>query len=515
MFFKEKNMVGILSSAFIFTIVSLTIIGGEKSQVELELLLKNLILSFGSFLTFSMSLFVIAVVAIAASPLGKLKLGGPESKPQFSSLPWLTMMFSAGMGIGLLFFGVGEPILHYSTPAPGIDPGSTTAYQDTLGITVFHWALHPWSVYAIVALFIGYFIRPDERNYSLKIVLKKAMGARFKTSYGQIIDIFTIVSIIIGVATSLGLGVMQINAGLHHYLNWEISQLTQVSLIAGITLVATASMLSGLGKGVKRLSEINILVVLLLLASLLIGFAQTDFFSSVLSTTQSYLKLLPSRLFPVELLDNNIEWMADWTFFYWAWWISWSPFVGIFLAKVSIGRSIREFVYSAVLLPSLVAIVWFSILGNSALGLIEQMPELKEIVASDVTMGMFYYLDQVSQIPAIFLGIVTLISITLFFITSSDSASMVVHGIAADGNQASGKQKVYWAFLEGALAAVLLYFGGLQSLQSLAVVLSLPVCLYLLMLLVPFIRILIKDYKQNYSLIIDDEPIPQSINSNN
>ena len=506
MTFFKKNLVGVLSSAFIFMIVLFTIIGGEQAQNILNLLLQKCILNFGSFLACSMSLFVLVIAVIAISPLGKLKLGGLEAQPRFSTIPWLTMMFSAGMGIGLLFFGVGEPILHFTIPAPGVDPGSPTAYQDALGTTVFHWALHPWSVYAIVALFIGYFVRADDNNYSLKLVLQKAMGVRYKPGFGQLVDIFTIVSIITGVATSLGFGVLQLNAGMNHYLGWEFSQSVQVALIVCITLVATFSMLSGLGKGVKVLSEINIVVVLFLLLSLLVGFPQANFWETVLSTTSSYLNMLPHRLFPVENLSKHLEWMADWTLFYWAWWISWSPFVGIFLAKVSIGRSIREFAFCAVLLPSLVAIIWFSILGNSALHLLESMPELKEIVASDLTKGMFYYLDQVSIMPAIFLGIVTLISITLFFITSSDSASMVVHGIAADGKAASNKQKVYWAFLEGALAAVLLYFGGLQALQSLAVTLSLPVCLYLFLLLVPFVRILVRDYKQIPSTIDDPSP---------
>ena len=496
--FLNSHFVGFSASSCIFLIVIASFIGGNYFQEFISTTLGFFMLKGNYLLSIGMSIFLLLSLIVAFSPLGNLKLGGINSKPEFSTVSWITMMFSAGMGIGLLFFGVGEPLLHYHGNTPGIDPNSSSLTQDVIGLTLFHWTLHPWGGYSLVAILIGYFIKPNKVVYSFNAALKHSIGPKlYSEKLGKLVDILTILSIVIGVATSLGYGALQINAGLFHYFNIEKTSTMQFIIIFLISIGSTMSMLSGITNGVKKLSELNIIILFLLLVSIIIGYEQYDFLFSIYHSTLNYLGSLPQRSFSLSLINSAPEWFSDWTIFYWAWWISWSPFVGIFLARISLGRTIRIFILCALLVPSLFSIIWFSIIGTTALKLLDTLPELAIAVSAELTEGMFLFLDHVNNIPSILLGITALVSIILFFVTSSDSASIVVHNIASGEKKASNAQKIFWSLLEGALAAILLATGGLKSLQSFAIITSVPLCLCLLIIIGPFIKLLISDYKKN------------------
>ena len=493
----KENIVSILASLIIAIILFGSFLGGHQFKYFIEKTLYYVMNNTSLLLSVGMSIFLMVVILLAISPIGKLKLYGQDSQPEFSLISWLAMMFSAGMGIGMLFFGVGEPVVHYTTSTPGIDPNAKDLTQQALGLTIFHWGMHPWAVYSIVGLFIGYFLRPERTIYSLKTVLENTFdNLPYKDVIGAIVDIFTIVSIIIGVATSLGLGALQINSGLFHYFHLDKSPQVQIFIIIIVTFAATLSMLSGLSQGVKILSNINMFILFILLISIIIGFKQYDFLKSMLESSLAYFSIIFERSLPLSLIKSSPKWLGNWTIFYWAWWISWSPFVGIFLARISKGRTIRSFVFCALFAPSIISIMWFSILGNSAIDVLKSSPHLSNLISQNLTEGMFFYLDQVNNFPAFFLGILTLLSIFLFFITSSDSASLVVHSIAAGEKKAFTREKIYWACLEGLLAIILMFSGGLKTLQSFAILMSIPICIYLIFMIVPFIRILIRDYRQ-------------------
>jgi len=392
------------------------------------------------------------------------------------------MLLSAGKGIGLMFWSVGEPMYHYASPSPmfeGVEASSAAAAQASMGVTYFHWGLHPWAIYAIVGLGLAFFAYNRGLPLTIRSVFYPLLGDKIYGFWGNLIDVLSVLATLVGLATSLGLGVQQVNAGLNALFGVEISTATQVTLIAVITGFATLSVFAGLDKGVKRLSQGNMILAALFMLFLLLVGPTIYILGGFTQNLGYYLRVFPElALWTETFRDSN--WQGSWTVFYWAWWISWSPFVGMFIARISKGRTVKEFVLAVVLIPTLLSFVWMSVFGGSALFL--QANELADIVGAvkdDVATAMFVMLEQFPFTQL--LSMVAIVLVTVFFVTSSDSGSLVVDHLTSGGKLDSPTpQRIFWAVMEGVIAAVLLIGGGLTTLQTASVSTGLPFAIVLL-----------------------------------
>ncbi|WP_163649319.1 BCCT family transporter [Modicisalibacter sp. 'Wilcox'] len=432
----------------------------------------------------SANIFVIVSVVLIFTPLGKVRIGGLHAKPDFSYAGWFAMLFAAGMGIGLMFYGVSEPITHFGTsvsgdswaPLGGAEGDAAAAQSLAMAATIFHWGLHPWGIYAVVALALALFSYNKGLPLTMRSIFYPILGERVWGWPGHFIDILAVFATLFGLATSLGLGASQASAGLNYLFGIPNTNVTMVLLIIGITLVALTSVMLGVDKGVQRLSQINMaLAFLLLLFVIIVGptlLIATDFFTNM----GSYLKNLPALSNPFGRDDVNF--MHGWTAFYWAWWISWSPFVGMFIARVSRGRTVREFLIAVLLVPTIVSVLWMTTFGDTA---IHQLVSdgFEGVKNAELPLQLFTMLGQL-PLTAItsFVGIVL---VMVFFITSSDSGSLVIDSITAGGKvDAPTPQRVFWALIEGAIAIALLLGGGLTALQAAVISTGLPFTLVLL-----------------------------------
>jgi len=429
---------------------------------------------------------LIFIIWLVFSRFSHIRLGKPGSRPEFSNASWFSMLFSAGMGIGLVYWGVAEPLLHYLDP-PTADPGTGAALRESMRATFFHWGLHPWAIYAVIGLPLAYFHFRHDLPMTPSSIFYPLLGERVRGPIGFAIDVLTVVATVFGIATSLGLGVLQVNTGMNLVFGLPQTRLIQMILIAVITFIATMSVVTGLRGGVKRLSEINIgLAGLLMLFVFLLG--PTVYIMDVLvSTTGDYLQNLISISFWVNP-DPTSTWQSSWTLFYWGWWISWAPFVGIFIARISKGRTIREFILGVMLVPTAVTFIWFSVFGGA--GLFEELfgtVDLALITQQDETLGLFTLLSTL-PLEVVTLLIATLV-IVLFFITSSDSGSLVVDAITSGGT-GSGPvvRRAFWAVAVGGIAAVLLLTGGLNALQTAAIATGFPMAILMLAMIVASLR---------------------------
>lgn len=433
--------------------------------------------------------FLLFCVFLAVSPLGKIRIGGPHAKPDYNIVSWFAMMFAAGIGVGLMFYGVLEPIAHTLQPPFGME-GASFEERRALGIasTYFHWGLHGWGIYSVVALALAIFAF----NYGLPLTVRSAffplLGERTWGWAGNVIDVLAVFATLFGLATSLGLGAKQITAGLSYLLPVENGLVTQISVVVVITIIAIVSVVRGLDRGVKVLSEVNLILAGLLLLFLLAIGPTAQILTQTFADVLSYLRYLPALSNWVGREDTAF--LHGWTTFYWAWWVAWSPFVGMFLARVSRGRTVREFIIATLLVPTLVAAVWFSTLGGSALMDMAANGETlvsQAVADGEVELALFKFLGglPLSGITSV----VAVLLIVIFFVSSMDSGSLVVDSITAGGKtDAPTAQRVFWCTFEGLIAIVLLLGGGLTALQaaSLAtgfpfvlVLLAMTLCLYL------------------------------------
>jgi len=414
------------------------------------------------------------------SQYGNIRLGGDDAEPDFSTLSWFAMLFSAGMGIGLLFYGVAEPMFHFQSTPLGAET-ATEAARQAMSLTFLHWGLHPWSIYALVALALAFFSFNKGQPLSIRSIFYPLLGEKINGGWGNLIDILATVATLFGVATSLGFGVQQINAGLNHLIGLEQNSVIQLLLIAGITTIATISVVRGLDAGIKKLSEINIWLAIGLLLFVLITGPTLFILNGFLENIGSYLQTFAHIATWNETFEDT-NWQNGWTVFYWAWWISWSPFVGMFIARVSRGRTIREFLMGVLAVPTLVTFLWMTVFGNSALYIeLFGNGQFAETVTKDVPLSLFLLLENfpLSSVTSV-LGVLVVIS---FFVTSSDSGSMVIDIITAGGNPDPPiPQRLFWAILEGVVAAALLLSGGLAALQSAVITTGLPFALVLIVL---------------------------------
>lgn len=444
------------------------------------------------FFLLSGDFFVIVCIGLAISPLGRVRIGGTHATPDYSYASWLAMLFAAGMGIGLVFFGVSEPMSHFSSSLAGpiVDNGVRTdwaplggAIDDTeaarslgMAATIYHWALHPWAIYALLALGLAIFSFNKGLPLTMRSVFYPIFGERIWGWTGNVIDILAVVATVFGLATSLGYGASQAATGLNFLFGIPLTDTTQIVLIIVITACALFSVVAGLDGGVKLLSEVNMVLAAILLLFIVIAGPTTSILSGFFENIASYVEHIPALSMPFEREDINYS--QGWTAFYWAWWISWSPFVGMFIARVSRGRTVREFIVCVLLIPSTVCIFWMTAFGGTAIS--QFINDGYEAVKNaDLPLKLFEMLA-VMPLTSItsFVGIVLVI---VFFITSSDSGSLVIDTISAGGKvDAPTPQRVFWCTFEGLVAIALLLGGGLAAAQAMAVTTGFPFTIVLL-----------------------------------
>lgn len=419
-----------------------------------------------------MNVTVVFSLYIALSRYGDIRLGHQTEHPEYSLLSWFGMLFSAGIGIGLLYWGTAEPLYHFMSPPMG--PVETVeAAKQAMSISFLHWGIHAWALYCVVALSLAYFHYRRGLPLSIRSVLYPLIGQKIYGKWGHVVDTLAVFGTMFGVVTSLGLGAMQINAGFSTVFGIPNNVPVQLCLIAIITAMATLSVMMGLDKGIKRLSDINIVLTVLLLGFMLL-FGPTQFIiDSFIENIGNYV----SQLVPLGLWSeaySNTDWQANWTIFYWAWWVSWSPFVGIFVARISRGRTIREFIFGVLFIPMLLLFFWFTTFGGSAVHM-ELMGNygLIEAVKADYGSAIFKLIEYYPLTKPLTLVIVVMIM--LWFVTSSDSASFVIDMLTSGGDTNPPKiQRLFWALSQGVIAAVLLVAGGLSALQAVAIIAGFP-----------------------------------------
>lgn len=434
---------------------------------------RNVTESAGWFYIMAVAGFLVFVITIAVSRFGQIKLGPDHSLPDYSNLSWFAMLFSAGMGIGLMFFGVAEPIMHYVSPPVG-EPETVDAARESMRITFFHWGVHAWAIYAVVALSLAYFSFRHQLPLTIRSAFFPLIGRHIYGPAGHAVDTFAVLGTIFGVATSLGFGVIQVNSGLNYLFDVPTTIGIQIALIAGITAVATLSVGLGLDTGIRRISELNIILAVTLLGFVLIAGPTVFLLQTFVQNTGNYLSSLFRDTFNLYAYEPT-DWIGGWTLFYWGWWIAWSPFVGMFIARVSRGRTIREFVVGVLLVPVGFTFMWMTFFGDTALHMlmIQGVQGLSEAVAEDASVALFQFF---SHLP--FSGVMSFLATILvitFFVTSSDSGSLVVDMLTSGGSDESPVwQRIFWAVVEGIVAAALLVAGGLGALQAATIASALP-----------------------------------------
>lgn len=476
---KLNKGVFLSASAVIFALVAITVMFPADMEALFNDLQKTLIDTAGWFYVLSVAGILVAVVYLCVSRHGHIKLGPDHAQADYSQLTWLAMLFSAGMGIGLMFFGVAEPVMHYVAP-PTADPYSVEATREALKMTFFHWGLHGWAIYAVVALILAYFSFRHNLPLTLRSALHPLIGDKIYTWRGDIIDSFAVISTIFGVTTSLGFGVMQINSGLNYLFGIEVNQTVQILIVVFIIGLALISVCSGLDKGIKRLSQLNMIMAVALLLFVLVAGPSLFLLQALVQNTGAYLSDIVHNTFNLFAYQKT-DWLGGWTIFYWAWWLSWSPFVGMFIARISRGRTIREFLIGVLLIPSGFTFAWMTIFGNSAIDLIhvQGVTDLADAVAADSSIALFAFLEHLpfSQVIS-FIGLVMVI---IFFVTSCDSGAMVVDMLASHGeNNTPLWQRFYWTVGIGVVSIILLLNGGLAALQTMSIVSALPFTMVLI-----------------------------------
>ena len=479
--FANVNPNVFLSTVIIIAIfIAIVIIAPSSFEFLTQQLKQWITDSFSWFYVLSVAVFLILLIYIACSDSGKIKLGPDHSQPEYSNGSWFAMLFTAGMGIGLMFFGVAEPVMHYVSPPSG-DPESIASAQQALRITFFHWGLHAWAIYAVVGLALAYFAYRHNLPLKTRSALYPIIGKKIYGPWGDSIDTFATIGTVFGVATSLGFGVTQINSGLHYLFGVEQSSQVQVGLIVFVSILASMSVFLGLDKGVKRLSELNLVLALVLLAFVFIAGPSIYLLQTTIQNMGSYMSNLFGMTFNLYAYQPN-GWIGGWTIMYWAWWISWSPFVGMFIARVSRGRTIREFIVGVLLIPTGFTIIWMGFLGNAALFNImqEHNHSLIHAVQSDSSVALFEFLN---HLP--FSGVMSLLAtvlVMLFFVTSADSGALVIDYLTAKTENSPTWQRLFWTVLMAALAIILLLVGGLSALQSSIIMSALPFTFIMLLM---------------------------------
>ncbi|UQY32530.1 BCCT family transporter [Pseudomonas fulva] len=461
------------------------------------------IVNFGWFFVLTSTIFVVFVLWLAASRYGKIPLGKDGEGPEFRTTSWIAMMFSAGMGIGLMFFGVAEPLSHYVSPPPGTAEAQTNAaMQVAMATTLFHWSLHPWAMYAIVGLAIAYGTFRRGRSQLISAAFRPLMGEHANGPIGRAIDMMAIFATLFGSAASLGLGALQIAGGLE-YNGWveQPGKLFYIGLITLLTVAFVASAVSGIDKGIQWLSNTNMALALLLAAFVFIAGPTLLMLNLLPTSLGDYINLLPEMMARTNASggDSMDSWLSSWTVFYWAWWISWTPFVGMFIARISRGRTIRQFVTGVLLVPSLVSLVWFVIFGGAGIDALREGVFTLTNGAVDSNVALYELLESYPFISVT--SVLVMVLVGIFFVSGADAASLVMGTLSEHGTtEPSRGTMIFWGALTGAVAAIMLAIGdprdpgaALTGLQNLTIVVALPFVVVMALLCIALYRDLRKD----------------------
>jgi glycine betaine transporter len=476
----------VVSAGFILAVVLWGVFSPATLGLVFDTALASVSRNFGWFYLWVVLGLVGLALLLAFSRYGDLKLGGEDDEPEFSVGSWFAMLFAAGMGIGLVFWGVAEPMFHYASPPPGIEPNTPEAANAAMRYSFFHWGLHPWAVYSIVALSIAFF-QFRKGGPALVSTAVLSLPWRFVRSLGPAVNVLAVIATAFGVAASLGMGALQINSGLNAVVGLPVGSVSQVGIIVVTTILFLTSAVTGVTRGIKWLSSFNLMLASLLALVLLImgpTVAIIDTFTTTLGSYISEFVRMSLRMTPF----RESGWVSGWTVFYWAWWISWSPFVGLFIARVSRGRTIRQFILGTVLAPTLAAFVWFSVFGGTALNMqIMQGVPIAEAVNADVSTALFAMFDVLPL--GLLLSAVATLLVLVFFVTSGDSATLVL-GMMSTGGRPNppARVKIIWGVLVSGIAISLLLAGGIKAVQTATIVFALPFTVVILLMAVALWR---------------------------
>ncbi|MEM7034854.1 MAG: BCCT family transporter [Chloroflexota bacterium] len=482
--FDLHPQVALGSGILLIVFVAWILILGDQASTLFGNILSSISTNFDWLYIGAANIILVVMLYFAFSQYGKIRLGGPDAKPEFSDFAWYAMLLSAGIGIGLMFWSVAEPIFHFSSPSPmfGFEPGTPEAAQAAFAVTYFHWGIHGWAIYGLVGLGLAFYAYNRGLPLTIRSAFYPLLGERIYGFWGNVIDILSVLATFAGLATSLGFGVQQVSAGLNFLFGIPATTIVQVILIGVITLFATMSVIAGLDGGVKVLSEWNMRIAGLLLLFVLIVGPTTYILRSFVQNLGYYFQILPQLSFWTEVYHPGSNWQEGWTIFYWGWWISWSPFVGVFVARVSKGRTVREFILGLMILPSLLCFLWMSVFGGTAIFFEQGGANVSRAVNENVATALFEMFQNLPLTGLLsFIGIVLTV---IFFVTSSDSGSLVVDNLTSGGKLDSPvPQRVFWAIMEGVLAATLLLGGGLGALQTASITTGVPFTIVLLVMM--------------------------------
>ncbi|SIT25723.1 choline BCCT transporter BetT [Achromobacter sp. MFA1 R4] len=461
-------------------LVGFAILAPDSAQTLFDSVQRWILGNVSWFYILVVAIILLSVVFLAVSRYGDIKLGPDHSEPDYRNFTWFAMLFSAGMGIGLMFFGVAEPLMHFLSPPFG-EGGTVIAAREAMKITFFHWGLHAWSIYAIVALILAFFSYRHGLPLTLRSALYPLIGNRIHGPIGHAVDIFAILGTVLGVATSLGLGVAQINSGLNHLFGVPVGVTSQIILIVITCGLATVSVASGLDKGIRILSETNLALAVVLLLFVLIVGPTVFLLQTFVQNTGTYLSDIVNKTFNLYAYEPT-DWIGGWTLFYWGWWIAWSPFVGLFIARISRGRTIREFVTGVLLVPAGFTLFWMTVFGDTAIHMIfvDGVQGLAEVVEADSSLALFAFFEHLPLSGV--LSLVAIAMVAVFFVTSADSGALVVDLLASGGQDRTPVwQRIFWSLLMGAVAIALLLADGLTALQTATIASALPFSIILLL----------------------------------
>jgi len=499
---RVLNPVFVISLGIVVIFVLLGVVAPEAFARYTSAIHSAILRYFGWGYLLGTFAFLVFVLYLGLSRFGSLRLGKDWEKPQYSYFSWFSMLFAAGMGIGLVFWGVAEPLNHFGAPPGYLEAGSGAAAEFAMVRSFFHWGVHPWAVYILMSLSIAYFSFRRDMPPLISSAFYPLLGEASRGWIGKGIDILAVFATVFGVATSLGLGALQIRGGLSTAFGIPDTTAVALIIIAGVTVLYMISSLTGLDTGIRILSTGNVIASIVLMSTVLV-LGPTAYILNVFTST---LGSFATQIVDLSLSTNpfqGFQWTQDWTLFYWAWWISWSPFVGLFVASISRGRTIREFVFGALLVPTLLTFLWFSVFGGTALNIeLNGGGGILETALSDVSSALFVLLEALPG--TMLLTILALLVLAIFFITSADSATYVLAMMTSNGalRPPAGK-KIAWGVLQSSAAAVLLVAGGLAALQKMAIIAALPFTLVMILMMRSLIKAL--RYEERY-----ESPGPRS-----
>lgn len=477
-----------ISTIVVFASALITMIFPDASGNALAIAQSWISDKLGWYYMLALATYLIVMVVVGFSRYGDIKLGPDHSKPDFPLITWASMLFAAGIGIDLLFFGASEPLTHYIV-SPGARPEEVNAARLAITQTFLHWGMHGWGIYVLTGMALAYFAYRHRQPLALRSALVPLIGKKRTNGWmGDAVDIFGIVCTVFGIATSLGIGVLQSNSGLQHIFGIEPSKLAQTIIIVSVITIAALSAMSGVERGVRRLSEINMAMALLLILAILFMGPTVQLLDAFIQNIGDYFQTIVGKTFDVYAYQGQEgrDWKSGWTIFFWAWWIAWAPFVGMFIARISRGRTLREFVFGVLLIPLGFIFAWFAILGNSAIEIYNSgFKELGEIAVNNPSMGLFTFLDQYPL--AKFWSSMAVIVGLIFFVTSADSGALVLANLSTRGldpeEDAPIKLRLFWAFLMGLITLGLLFAGGFGALQAVNIIAALPFSIVLFLYL--------------------------------